>query len=131
MVGGYTPEKIALRRAISLAYDADTRFARSGVAAFPRSPPVVPHTTGYDPKFKSEMGELRPGARQGRCSTCYGYVDRDGDGWRELPDGRPLTVEMASQPDDYSRKFDELWKKNTHRGRHSHRSSSRRSGPRT
>ena len=25
----------------------------------------------------------------------YGYVDRDGDGWRERPDGAPLTLEYA------------------------------------
>ncbi|HEX7437738.1 MAG TPA: bicyclomycin resistance protein, partial [Caldimonas sp.] len=41
-----------------------------------------------------------------------GYVDRDGDGWRELPDGRPLVIDYATQPDQISRQFDELWKKN-------------------
>ena len=24
----------------------------------------------------------------------FGYVDRDGDGWRELPDGKPLVLEV-------------------------------------
>ena len=55
----------------------------------------------------------RPGAR--RCSTCYGYVDRDGDGWREQPDGCPLVLEYATQPDQLSRQLDELWKKNMER----------------
>ncbi len=41
----------------------------------------------------------------------FGYVDRDGDGWRELPDGRPLTLEMATQPDQLSRQLDEIWRK--------------------
>ena len=111
VVGGYTPEKVALRRAISLAYDTDIeirQIRRGGIRA---QSPVVPHTTGYDPKFKSEMGDYDP-ARAKALLDLFGYVDRDGDGWRELPDGRPLSIEMASQPDDLSRKFDELWKKN-------------------
>jgi len=111
VVGGYTPEKIALRRAIALAYDVDSEIRnirRGGIRA---QSPVVPHTTGYDPKFKSEMGDYDP-VRAKALLDLYGYVDRDGDGWRELPDGKPLTIEMASQPDDFTRKFDELWKKN-------------------
>ena len=111
VVGGYTPEKIALRRAIGLAYDIDLeirQIRRGGIRA---QSPIVPHTTGYDPKFKSEMGDYDP-ARAKALLDLYGYIDRDKDGWRDLPDGKPLTIEMASQPDDYSRKFDELWKKN-------------------
>jgi ABC-type transport system substrate-binding protein len=111
VVGGYTPEKVALRRAISLAYDVDVeirQIRRGGVRA---QSPVVPHTVGYDVKYKSEMGDYDP-ARARALLDLYGYVDRDGDGFRELPDGRPLTIEMASQPDDLTRKFDELWKKN-------------------
>jgi len=111
VVGGYSPEKIALRRAIALAYDTDIEIRQIRRGGIPAQSPVVPHTTGYDPKFKSEMGDYDP-ARAKALLDLYGYVDRDGDGWRDLPDGRPLTVEMASQPDDYSRKFDELWKKN-------------------
>ena len=30
----------------------------------------------------------------------YGYVDRDGDGWRDQPDGSPLVIEYATQPDE-------------------------------
>jgi ABC-type transport system substrate-binding protein len=111
VVGGYTPEKIALRRAISLSYDVDfeiRNIRRGGIRA---QSPVVPHTTGYDPKFKSEMGDYDP-ARAKALLDLYGYIDRDNDGWRDLPDGNPLTIEMASQPDDLTRKFDELWKKN-------------------
>jgi ABC-type transport system substrate-binding protein len=110
VVGGYTADKVALRRAISLAYDVDTEIRsirRGGIRA---QSPVVPHTTGYDPQFKSEMGDHDP-ARARALLDLYGYVDRNGDGWRELPDGKPLVIQMASQPDDLTRKFDELWKK--------------------
>ena len=110
IVGGYTPEKIALRRAISLAYDSGIEIRQIRRGGIPAQSPVVPHTTGYDPQFKSEMGEFSP-ARAKALLDLYGYVDRDGDGWRDLPDGSPLMLEMASEPDQLKRKYDELWKK--------------------
>ena len=42
----------------------------------------------------------------------FGYKDRDGDGYRELPDGKPLIVERWSPPILRERQIDELWKKN-------------------
>ena len=69
---------------------------------------MVPHTSGYDPKFKSENSEYDP-ARAKALLDLYGYVDRDGDGWREQPDGRPLLLLKATQPDQQSRQLDELW----------------------
>lgn len=112
VLGGYTPDRIALRRAIALAIDVEReiRQVRRGQAVVAQSP-VVPHTSGYDPKFKSENGDHDP-ARAKALLDLYGYVDRDGDGWRDLPDGRPLLLEIATQPDQLSRQFDELWKKN-------------------
>ena len=41
----------------------------------------------------------------------YGYVDRDGDGWRELPDGSPLVLQWATTPDQRARQRDELRRK--------------------
>lgn len=112
MVGGYAPDKVALRRAISLATDVDReiRVIRRGQAV-PAQSIVVPHTTGFDPDFKSENGDHDP-ARAKALLDLYGYLDRDGDGWRELPDGSPLTLEVATQPDQLSRQFQELWRKN-------------------
>ena len=39
-------------------------------------------------------------------------MDKNGDGWRDLPDGSPQVIEYATQTDAISRQFDELWKKN-------------------
>ena len=50
-------------------------------------------------------------ARAKALLDIYGYVDRDGDGWREQPDGKPLVIEMATQSDQVTRQLDELWKK--------------------
>jgi ABC-type transport system substrate-binding protein len=54
LVGGYTPEKVALRRAISLAYNSDEeiRLARKNQAV-PAQSAVAPLTFGYNPAFKS------------------------------------------------------------------------------
>jgi ABC-type transport system substrate-binding protein len=111
LVGGYTPDKIALRRAISLAYDneREIRIIRKGQAV-PAQSNVVPHTTGYDPTYKSEMSEYSP-ARAKALLDLFGYVDRDGDGWRELPDGKPLTIVRSTQPEQINREFDTLWRK--------------------
>ena len=112
VMGGYTPDKIALRRAIGLAVDVQREItqARRGQAIIAQSV-IVPHTSGYDPKFKSENGEYNP-AKAKALLDLYGYIDKDGDGWRDLPDGKPLEIEIATQPDALSRQFDELWKKN-------------------
>ncbi|MBK1615892.1 bicyclomycin resistance protein [Rubrivivax gelatinosus] len=112
VVGGYTPEKVALRRAIALSMDVEReiRVIRQG-QAIPAQSQIVPHTTGYDPKFKTEAGDYDP-ARARALLDMYGYVDRDGDGWREQPDGKPLVILRATQPNQIYRQFDELWRKN-------------------
>jgi ABC-type transport system substrate-binding protein len=112
IVGGNAPEKVALRRAISLAIDIDReiRLVRRG-QAIPAQGPIPPHTTGYDPKFKSENSDYDP-ARAKALLDLYGYIDRNGDGWRDLPDGGELVLDIATQPDQISRQFDELWKRN-------------------
>lgn len=110
-IGGYTPEKTALRRALSLAtnIDQEIRLVRRG-QAIPAQSPIVPNTTGFNARFVSENSEFSP-ARASALLDMYGYVDKDGDGWRELPDGTPLLVEIATQPDQQSRQLDELQRK--------------------
>ena len=94
VVGGYTPDKVALRRAIGLAYDVDVESA-SAARRHPRAVASRAAHGGYDPAYKSEMGDYDP-TRAKALLDLYGYVDRDGDGWRELPDGKPLVLEMAT-----------------------------------
>jgi ABC-type transport system substrate-binding protein len=112
VVGGYTPEKVALRRAISLAYDVEReiRTIRRG-QAIPAQSNIVPHTYGYDPSFKSEMGDHDP-AKAKALLDLYGYKDVDGDGWREMPDGKPLLITRSTLPEQIYREYDTLWKKN-------------------
>jgi ABC-type transport system substrate-binding protein len=112
LVGGYTPAKVALRRAISLAVDLDReiRLVRSG-QAIPGQSIVGPQVWGYDPAFKSEMSEFNR-AKATALLDLHGYVDRNGDGWRELPDGQPLLIEYATQSDAQSRALYEQWQVN-------------------
>jgi ABC-type transport system substrate-binding protein len=110
VVGGMTPEKVALRRAINLAIDVDKeiRLVRRG-QAIPAQTPVMPLTYGYDPTIRTEMGEFnRPRAKA--LLDTFGYIDRDGDGFREQPDGTPLLLEYSTQSDQASRQLNELWR---------------------
>uniref|UniRef100_UPI001D0DC675 ABC transporter substrate-binding protein n=1 Tax=Klebsiella pneumoniae TaxID=573 RepID=UPI001D0DC675 len=58
VVGGLEPAKVALRRAIALAYDSprEIRIARRGQGQ-PAQSMVMPGTSGFDPAYKSEMGD--------------------------------------------------------------------------
>ena len=110
-VGGYTPDKVALRRAIGLGVDLQTEIQRARRGqAIPAQSALIPNTLAYDPKFKSENGEYNP-ARAKALLDMFGYVDKDGDGWRELPDGTPLILKKSTQPDQQSRQLDDLWRR--------------------
>jgi ABC-type transport system substrate-binding protein len=111
LVGGYTPEKVALRRAIGLAFDGGAYNDKVlGGLAIPAQSTIAPFTSGYDAAYKSEMSDYSP-ARAKALLDTFGYVDRDGDGWREQPNGAPLVLKMATQSDQQSRTSNELWKR--------------------
>ena len=111
LVGGYSADKIALRRAIVMGYDGDEeiRVILSG-QALPASQPVPPGLAGHDPTLKP-ANRYDPTAARALLDK-FGYRDKDGDGFREMPDGRPLRIRMGSSPDARHRLQDELWTKN-------------------
>ena len=111
VVGGMAPANIALRRALSLAYDVDReiRLARRGQAIRAQGP-TVPFTIGYDPQYKSDMSSYDP-ARARALLDMYGYVDRDGDGFREMPDGKPLKIIYSTEPGQIYRTYNDIWRK--------------------
>ena len=111
LVGGYAPPQVALRRAIGLAIDVgrEVELLRSG-SAVPAQSPVTVNMSGFEAAFRCEMSEYSP-PRARALLDLYGYRDRDGDGWREGPDGKPLLLEMATQPTQQTRRFDELMKR--------------------
>ena len=111
VVGGYTAEKVALRRAISLAFDGDEAIrAIYRGQAIPAQSTVPPGAFGADPDIAGPLAEFNP-AKAKALLDVYGYVDRDGDGYREAPDGAKLVLELASTPDSQGKQLDELWRK--------------------
>ena len=109
VVGGLSKEKIALRRAMAMSYSVDDeiRVIRNGQAIEARYP-IPPGVVGHDPAWKSAIAYDPAGANA--LLDKFGYK-RGPDGWRTLPDGKPLVVRLSSRPDTLGRQQDELWKK--------------------
>ncbi|MBL8324915.1 MAG: bicyclomycin resistance protein [Rubrivivax sp.] len=110
LVGGYTPDKVALRRAVMLAFDSalEARLVFSG-QALPAQSMVPPGCYGaVEPGEITEMSRSNP-ARAAALLDMYGYVDRNGDGFREQPDGKPLVLRIGFLPDQRSRRSSDLW----------------------
>ena len=110
IVGGYTQERIALRRAFGMSYNCDEeiRIMWQGQAEC-ATQPIPPGVTGYDPGFQGHVRYDVAGAKA--LLDKFGYVDRNGDGWRELPDGKPLVISMGATTDARGRLYEEMWQK--------------------
>ncbi len=109
IVGGYTPEKIALRRAISMGYRAaeERRVVRKGQMRAIEMP-VPPGVVGYDPNYVA-VDHYDP-VLANKLLDHFGYK-KGADGWRTMPDGSPLVIKYATQSSAIDREFNELWKK--------------------
>ena len=110
LIGGYSKEKVALRRAIALGYNSaeDIAQMKKGLA-LPAVTPLPPNVLGYDPAYRSPIA-YDP-ALAAALLERFGY--RKGkDGFRTQPDGKPLTLVMHSESSTVGRLRDELWRKN-------------------
>ena len=107
-IGGYSAERIALRRAMSMAFPIQDEIAiiEKGQAEEAWSP-IARGMAGFVDE-KASFHEYNP-ARAKALLDTYGFIDRDGDGWREMPDGSPLVIDHASVPDQRVRSRNELW----------------------
>ncbi|MFZ3323573.1 MAG: ABC transporter substrate-binding protein [Usitatibacter sp.] len=118
VVGGYSPDKVALRRAIVLGnnIEEEIHIARKNQAIAAQSP-IGPGVNGYDPDFHTNASDYDP-AKAKALLDMYGYVDCDGDGWRDLPRAKPtdpckpFRIEYATSPGSDQQVLAELWKKN-------------------
>jgi ABC-type transport system substrate-binding protein len=109
VVGGYTREKIALRRAIAMSYDTKQEIAliRNGQAV-PSQMAIPPGVAGYDPNYRSSIPYDIDLAN--RLLDHFGYK-RGADGWRTMPDGKPLVVSIAREPAAVYTEIAELWQR--------------------
>jgi hypothetical protein len=131
VVGGYEPHKVALRRAIALA---STTRARDPPGAPRPGMPAQPicrrwHHLGLRPplQVRDERHDL---PRAKALLDLYGYVDRDGDGWREQPDGSRWCWSTPPSPTSRAASSGAVAEEHG-RHRHPHRVQASPSGPRT
>ena len=96
VVGGYTKERIALRRAIAIAYDTaeEIRVIRKGQAIADERP-VPPGVVGYNPAYRSLLRYDPVLANQ--LLDYFGYK-KGADGYRNDPSGKRLTIVLTSEP---------------------------------
>ena len=115
VVGGYTAERVALRRAITLAFDRPQAIAvLEKDQALPAHGPIPPDLIGYDPTLVSDQQDYDP-ARAAALLDLYGWVDADGDGWRDQPDGTPLTIDYMYTVGGDNREYAALWERSLRR----------------
>ena len=110
VVGGFSKERIALRRAIIMSYDYDEeiRVIRKGQAVraiMPIPYGVVGHDTNWKPLNNHDP------ALANKLLDYFNYR-KGSDGYRMQPDGKPLVIRLATGTSAIDREFNELWKKN-------------------
>ena len=110
VVGGYSKAQVALRRAIGMGYNIDEAirvlFAGNALPANQLLPPGVNgHDATVPPKSQYDPAAARA------LLDRFGFKDIDGDGYRETPDGKQLTVVRGTLPESWYRDMDTLWKK--------------------
>jgi oligopeptide transport system substrate-binding protein len=109
VVGGTSLEKIALRRAILMAYNSarERESIYKGQAEY-ATQLIPPTQSGHSKGLNLRPPYDPPLARA--LLDRFGYKDCDGDGYREAPDCKPLIFTRSNPPDSKSREQDEIWK---------------------
>jgi ABC-type transport system substrate-binding protein len=96
VVGGYTNEKIALRRAIVMAYSNADEISKMRLGQAVKAEAIVPPgVVGYDPAYRSSVAYDIQLAN--KLLDYYNYR-RGADGYRTLPDGQPLLIRKTIEP---------------------------------
>jgi len=108
-VGGLSKEKIALRRAIAMAYKVEDqiRIIRKGQSIRAQYP-IPPGVAGHDPEYRLSIAH-DPRAANALLDR-FGYK-KGPDGHRSLPNGERLVIRYSSTPSERDRQFDELMKR--------------------
>lgn len=109
VIGGSSKEKIALRRALVMAYSADEEIQKVRLGQAVRAQQMVPPgILGHDPKYRSSVAyNIKLG---NQLLDHFGYK-RGKDGMRTLPDGKPLVVKIRGETSSTSKIFAEIWKR--------------------
>lgn len=110
IVGGLSKDKIALRRAMAMAFSADNyiNILQKGDAQKLQAP-IPSGVVGYDPNYRSSIPYSVKAANL--LLDRYHYKVA-ADGWRTQPNGKPLVIEMTLSGNNLrSQQQAEFWKK--------------------
>jgi ABC-type transport system substrate-binding protein len=109
-IGGMGNERVALRRAIAFAFDTQelTRIVYAG-QAMPANQIVPPGVGGHDSALP--INSLYDPTTAKALLDRFGYK-RGVDGYRNAPNGAPLTLTLSQRSGAVSREIETLWKKN-------------------
>ena len=109
VVGGFAPEKLALRRALIMSYNnrEEIEIVRKGQAVLVEMP-IPSGVVGHDPSYRT-LNPYDP-VLANKLLDHYGYK-KGADGWRTMPDGKPLVIRQATGTSQIDRTHDELWRK--------------------
>ncbi len=107
--GGLTKEKIALRRAVAMAYNPQEEIKivwHDDAVAMEY--PIPPGIVGHDPDYKSSIQYDLPAAQA--LLDKFGYK-KGADGWRTQPNGKPLSIRYSARAESNGQHMAEIWKK--------------------
>jgi len=108
-IGGNSLDRIALRRAIAMAYDnkQEVSILRNGQAT-KLEMFIPPGVTGYDPAYRNSI--TYDPALANKLLDHFGYK-RGADGYRTMPDGKPLLLKFTREQAVFYQEMSELWKR--------------------
>jgi ABC-type transport system substrate-binding protein len=109
LIGGNSKEKIALRRAILMAYNVNAEITQMRLGQAVPAAGLVPYgVQGFDPDYRRSFG-YDP-ALANKLLDRFGYR-RGIDGYRNLPDGSSLTLKISNEPQASNKISAEIWKR--------------------
>ena len=113
VLGGLSPEKIALRRAIFMVQNDEEmiRVIHKGQAVR-NAYPIPAGVAGADPGYRSLL-DYNP-LEANHLLDRMGFA-RDAEGYRLMPDGSPLVIRYTSSLSSQDRELDEMMKKSLDR----------------
>ena len=109
VVGGFSQQHVALRRAIALSLDVDKMVSVVyGGQAAPASQLLARGAAGYDATRPAKRTRDRNLANA--LLDRVGFAKRDGQGFRVMSDGKPLALTLTTFAGAQWREMQALWK---------------------
>lgn len=110
VIGGFSLDKIALRRAIAMSYNDEESIKQLYKGQATKAEMFIPEgVQGYNPKYRSSIA-YNP-LLANKLLDRFGYK-KGKDGYRTLPNGKPLSIKFLMQSSSKDVILSELWKKN-------------------